>query len=224
MIIFNNINVVNQFALTLLLLLIVYYVIKSTIEFTNTMNEKSVSVKIKNKSLGKNTLDGFLKDINKLNQETIDLNDNYISNANGDITGQLKIVNRKFLEIMMREKLYNGKIDDLKLKGANISILTQIKPTIATIQETLSSINLNEKVRKEKEHSESLHHLSVVRVIFVPMAILVTYFKMKFTSMGFKFGSDTEGIWTIKYGQTFVWSLLTLAAILVILPFYFNLV
>ena len=225
MIILNNLNVVNQFAFTLLFLLIVYFVIKSTIEFTNSMDEKPITVKIKNKSLGKNTLDNFLKEVDELKQETIDLNDNYIAKTNLNNTSkQLKSINRKFLELVMREKLYNQKIDELKTKGSDINILSRTKPTIAIIQETLSSINLNEKIRKEKEHSESLHHLSVIRVIFVPMAILVTYFKMKFTSMGYDFGRETKGIWTIKYGQSFVWLLLLIATILVILPFYFNLV
>ena len=81
----------------------------------------------------------------------------------------MKSINRKFLELVMREKLYNQKIDELKTKGSDINILSRTKPTIAIIQETLSSINLNEKIRKEKEHSESLHHLSVIRVIFVPI-------------------------------------------------------
>jgi len=221
---FQNFNTANYIAFGILLLGAVALSQKHLKQFIlDIFAPKNIKgVKLKKKKLSHREFLSLQDKIILLGNKVNELNQSFILNDKLiDIKKELKEVNRTYLEIyLILQRFKNEKIPEhFKLDKEQIKILEKKTKHIKQILDTL---NLDQKIKNEDEHSHSLHMLSIIRMTFVPLAIIVTYFKMKFTSMGFDFGSKTEGIWTIKYGQSFLWTLMISAAVIIILGFHFE--
>jgi len=92
----------------------------------------------------------------------------------------------------------NKKLDNL------IEKLNNIKKNIDFIDDFNSQL-------LEKKRNLSLDTLTRVNTIFLPLTLIVGYFGMNFQSMGVP--SNKTGIFTLKYGQGFVFFLMLLSIV-----------
>lgn len=230
----QNLNTVNYIAF-LSVFIILAYLSSEHLKtfFSNLFADKRIKgVILKKKKISLREFQNLKENINTLNFRVNELNQSYLLNDNLiDIKKELKEINRLYLKIyltLQRFKKHKIPVSDnidinlTKPFSPNKNSLKQLDERLKLIKKILDTLNLDQKIKIEDEHSHALHNLSIIRMTFIPLAVIVTYFKMKFTSMGFDFGSETKGIWTIKYGQTFVWTLLLTSSLLIVLGFHFN--
>ena len=221
---FENLNSANYITFALILTVVFFIYHKHLAHFFSKIfsQKKIKGVKLKKKKLSHKEFIYLQEKINSLGVKVNDLNQSFIlNNKLIDFNKTLKEINRDYLEIYLTiQRFKHEKIPDtFKL---DVKKLEFFEKKLKNTKKIIDNLNLEQKIKTEDKHSNSLHLLSIIRMTFVPLAIIVTYFKMKFTSMGFDFGSKTEGIWTIKYGQTFLWTLMIIAALIIILAFHFE--
>ena len=94
----------------------------------------------------------------------------------------------------------NKRLDNL------IEKLNYIKKNIDLIGDFNSQLS-------DKKRSSSLDTLTRVNTIFLPLTLIVGYFGMNFQSMGVP--SNKTGVFTLKYGQGFVFFLMLLSVVLI---------
>lgn len=94
----------------------------------------------------------------------------------------------------------NKRLDNL------IEKLNNIKKNIDLIGDFNSQLS-------DKKRSSSLDTLTRVNTIFLPLTLIVGYFGMNFQSMGAP--SNKTGVFTLKYGQGFVFFLMLISVVLI---------
>lgn len=77
--------------------------------------------------------------------------------------------------------------------------------TINSLEETIKSITKWGEFYEDAKKGHSINLIATINMIFLPLAVIVGWFGMNFKSMGAP--SLNNGIFTVKYGQTFVFVL-----------------
>lgn len=122
----------------------------------------------------------------------------------------------EWLFYLKKQKIFLGiNLYKLKNRGVNennrrldnlIKKLDNIKKNIDYIDDFNSQLS-------DKKRSSSLDTLTRVNTIFLPLTLIVGYFGMNFQSMGAP--SNKTGIFTLKYGQGFVFFLMLISIVFI---------
>ena len=223
-ILLKNLNSFNYIAFALLVVLVLAFSQKHLKHFFyDFFSEKKIKgVRFKNNPLSIREFISLRDKISVLDSQTNQINQSFIlKDKLVDIRNQIKQVKRQYLEIyLILQRFKKEKLpENVKINKKDIE---QLENQLKQIKKIIDTLFLDQKLKIEDEHSHSLHFLSIIRMTFIPLAVIVTYFKMKFTSMGFDFGGKTNGVWTVKYGQTLVWTLMLISTILIVAGFHFD--
>ena len=184
----------------------------------NSIFNSKKKITIKNKNLDDIIIkDDKLDDINyletilkKLETSIINL-DNSINYEKPDhemISKKLYYI--KKLKIFLGISFYKLKNDSNYKNNAKLNNLIE---KLDYIKKNIDLINDFNSQLSDKKRSSSLNTLTRVNTIFLPLTLIVGYFGMNFQSMGAP--SDKTGIFTLKYGQGFVFFLMLLSIVVI---------
>lgn len=99
--------------------------------------------------------------------------------------------------------------------------LTEEKKKIKEIKISLELINKYKSYIIDSEMNTSINLLTFINLIFFPLSLIVGYYGMNFESMGCP--STKNGIFSIKYGQTWVLFLFIILTTIVFIITYIKL-
>lgn len=151
--------------------------------------------------------------INILNSELSKL-DTYIINREKYDHEYIQDELFKINKILLVLKLTMGQI---KIKYENNDLvqerLNEYETRTKFFSENIKDIREFTNSRNIRKQKKSINLLTIINMIFLPLGFLTGYFGMNFASMG---NPDIKkGIFSIKHGQIFAWSLFAITGIIV---------
>ena len=232
----QNLNTVNYIAFLTVFVILAYLGSEHVKTFFSNLfaDKKIKGVILKKKNISLREFKTLKENINNLNFRVNELNHSYLLNDNLiDIKKELKEINRQYLEIYLtlqrflkqknkKIKTEQKYISPNKIFNSDPKILKLLNERLRLIKNLLDTLNREQKIKIEDEHSHSLHNLSVIRTIFIPLGVYVAYLGMNLLSMSNEHDNTTHGIYSLKYGQPFIWILIILTSSLILLGFHFN--
>lgn len=184
--------------------------------FSTIFNRKKLTIKNKNLDdiiIKEDKLDdiNYLETIlNKLETSIINLdnNINYQKPDHQMISERLYYI--KKLKIFLGINFYKLKNNSKYQKSIKLNNLIKKLDYIEKNIELIDDFNTQ---LSDKKRNSSLDTLTRVNTIFLPLTLIVGYFGMNFQSMGAP--SNKSGIFTLKYGQGFVFFLMLLSIVFI---------
>ena len=92
---------------------------------------------------------------------------------------------------------------------------------IKNLHDTVESITHWGEFYEAEKRGKSINIIAIINLIFLPLTVIVGWFGMNFQSMGAP-SLKNGGIFTVKYGQSFVFALFILFTLITMNFLYFN--
>lgn len=222
-VLFKDLNHMN--ILTILILLsIAFSMSYSNIKaYIRSIQDENVSgIKIKRPAPSKKAIKNIQEEIDELDELINRLNADFLSGdkmAMSNFDERLAEVKKRYLELYLRIESLLTQKKILKEKKIDVTPLSKSQEKLAEFK-VIIDLLVEEKNSKEQEkQGQSLHILTIVETIFLPLGVITGYFGMNFQSMGNDLGDKPFGIYSIKYGQLFVFFLFFLSILFIVLGF-----
>jgi magnesium transporter len=105
--------------------------------------------------------------------------------------------------------LFNIALDKHIIRTHNMSErdIDDIRDRIDIIDKNLNLISDLHKTNLEQQQKNSVDTLTFITLLFLPLTLITGYYGMNFGSMGTPAGKRGKGIFTILYGETWVFVL-----------------
>lgn len=222
-VLFKDLNHMN--ILTILIILsIAFSMSYSNIKaYIRSIQDENVSgIKIKRPAPSKKAIKNIQEEIDELDELINRLNADFLSGdkmAMSNFDERLAEVKKRYLELYLRIESLLTQKKILKEKKIDVTPLAKSQEKLAEFK-VIIDLLVEEKNSKEQEkQGQSLHILTIVETIFLPLGVITGYFGMNFQSMGNDLGDKPFGIYSIKYGQLFVFLLFFLSILFIVLGF-----
>ena len=136
-------------------------------------------------------------------------------------------ISKLLYKIRQKVLIFEIELNQLELNSQNDNKKTDtrvlfIKKRLEIIVNNLQLVDdYNSKILQNNQ-KKSIDTLTIVNTVFLPLALITSYFGMNFKSMGCP--STSSGIFTIKYGQVLVFILFIIISSVIISLFKNNLI
>tara|TARA_B100001758_G_scaffold183855_1_gene160558 strand:+ start:8430 stop:8942 length:513 start_codon:yes stop_codon:yes gene_type:complete len=144
-----------------------------------------------------------------LNMDTLLIDDN---NTNNNIKMKdIRALKQNILDIQIAINVYEH-----KNKNAN---LNQQRTELNKVINNMKVLNDYNSLLLEHYETNLLNTISLINLIFLPLAVITGYFGMNFIHMG-PFKNAKKGIYTFKNPNIFVGTLMVVSTIIMMLTYY----
>ena len=218
----NKVNILAIIVIVSIIFVLNYYKIKDYV--LSIQGDKVSGVKIKRPGLTKKSLKNLNDEINELDELLSQLNNDFLSGdkvANANFDERLNNVKKKYLELYLRAESFLSQKDKLKEQKIDIKTIKASKEKIEELKVIIDLLLEEKNTREQEGQGKSLRILTIVETIFLPLGVITGYFGMNFQSMGNDLGDNPTGIFSLKYGQLFVFALMFVSIVLILLGFKF---
>ena len=222
-VLFKDLNHVN--ILTILIILSIafslsYSKIKAYIR--SVQSGKVSGIKIKRPPPNQKAIQNIQEEIVELEEYINQLNADFLSGdkvAMGDFDQRLADIKKRYLEMYLRIESLMTQKKILKEKNIDVSPLKDSQKNLAEFKVIIDLLIEEKNIKEQEKQGKSLHILTIVETIFLPLGVITGYFGMNFQSMGNNLGDKPFGIYSVKYGQLFVFLLFFLSILFIVLGF-----
>ena len=218
----NKVNILAFIVLISIVFIYNYYKIKDYV--LSIQGDKVSGVKIKRPGLTKKSLKDLNDEINELDEQLSQLNNDFLSGdkvANANFDDRLNTIKKKYLELYLRTESFLSQKEQLKKQKINVKKIKAYKEKIEELKVIIDLLLEEKNTREQEGQGKSLRILTIVETIFLPLGVITGYFGMNFQSMGNDLGDNPTGIFSLKYGQLFVFALMFVSIALILLGFKF---
>ena len=216
----NHLNILTIMIIITIVFSMSYSNIKAYIR--SIQGDGITGIKIKRPAPNKKAIKNIQEEIAELEEFINQLNADFLSGdkvAMGNFDERLGEIKKRYLEMYLRIESLLSQKDKLKEKNIDVTPLKKSQDKLAEIKIIIDLLIDEKNVKEQEKQGKSLHILTIVETIFLPLGVITGYFGMNFQSMGNDLGNKPSGIYSIKYGQLFVFFLFFLSILFIVLGF-----
>jgi len=170
------------------------------------------------------TIQEFRMDMEILENRIDNLNNDFLINNKGlmENTEKFRGINKVYLELRLRLNHIIKELENKKNDKHKTDKIDEYEKSMVKMKDSLDL--LSEELKRETDESQAgtLHMLTLVETIFLPLGVLTGYFGMNFSSMGGHVGNDhipAPGLLGMRYGQGFVWAIMLVCVVVILYGF-----
>jgi len=170
------------------------------------------------------TIQEFRMDMEILETRIDNLNNDFLINNKGlmENTEKFRGINKVYLELRLRLNHIIKELENKKNDKHKTDKIEEYEKLMTKMKDSLDL--LSEELKRETDESQAgtLHMLTLVETIFLPLGVLTGYFGMNFSSMGGHVGDDhnpAPGVLGMRYGQGFVWAIMLVCVVMILYAF-----
>jgi len=218
-VIFSDMNTVNYIAIAIVFILIIFFYAKKIQQMFYDDNKLS-GIKIKRPLLTKQSIKNLEVEITEFEEYIEQLNADFLSGdkvAQSNFSNRLDMGKKKYLEMFLRIESFLNQKKQIEKEKIDITQFDDLKSRVEYVKKILDLLVEEQSVTEQKKHGKSLKVLAVVEILFLPLGVLTGYFGMNFSSMGDPGDPSKGGLYSMKYGQLFMFGL---SAMFLMLLFY----